>query len=110
MVEATKSEVLTGNDSSYESEVLSPKAQIKELDVTSQKPAQPENTPKKDEKAGTPCQGLQKDPSGSSNLGANVPETFEHLLKSESELATAVAAIKTLMIVLEKCSAKVNKE
>ena len=53
---------------------------------------------------------LRTEPSCSSDLGANVPETFEHLLKSESELATAVAAIKTLMIVLEKCSAKVNKE
>ena len=42
MVEATKSEVLTGNDSSYESELLSPKAQIKELEATSQEPAQPE--------------------------------------------------------------------
>ena len=89
---------------------MSPKAQIKELEATSQKPAQPENTPKKDEKAATPCQGLQKDPSGSSNLGANVPETFEQLLKSESKLATAVAAIKTLMIVLDKCSAKTLQE
>lgn len=53
---------------------------------------------------------LRTEPSCSSDLGANVPETFEHLLKSESELATAVAAIKTLMIVLEKCSAKVIKE
>ena len=43
-------------------------------------------------------------------LGANVPETFEHLLKSEPELATAVAAIKTLLIVLEKCSAKTLQE
>ena len=110
MVEATKSEVLTGNDSSYESELLSPKAQIKELEATSQEPAQPENTPKKDEKAATPCQGLQKDPSGSSNLGANVPETFEKLLKSEPELATALAAVKTLMIVLDKCSAKTLQE
>jgi len=44
------------------------------------------------------------------DLGANVPETFEHLLKSEPDLATAVAAIKTMMIVLEKCSAKTLQE
>ena len=48
--------------------------------------------------------------SSSSDFGANVPETFEHLLKSESELATAVAAIKTLLIVLEKCNAKTLQE
>ena len=53
---------------------------------------------------------LRTEPSCSSDLGANVPETFEHLLKSESELATAVAAIKTLMIVLDKCSAKTLQE
>ena len=35
-----------------------------------------------------------------------MPQTFENLLKSEPELATAVAAIKTLMLVLEKCAAK----
>ena len=53
---------------------------------------------------------LRTEPSCSSDLGANVPETFEHLLKSESELATAVAAIKTLMIVLDKCSTKILQE
>merc|ERR1711971_1290547 len=45
-----------------------------------------------------------------SDLGANVPETYEHSLKSEPELATAVAAIKTLIIVLEKCNAKTLQE
>ena len=52
MVEATKSEVLTGNDSSYESELLSPKAQIKELEATSQEPAQPEKMMTAREKMG----------------------------------------------------------
>ena len=42
--------------------------------------------------------------------GVDVPATFEHLLKSEPELATAVAAIKTLILVLEKCSAKTLQE
>jgi len=46
--------------------------------------------------------GLKSEMSCTSDLGANVPETFEHLLKSEPELATAAAAIKTLIIVLEK--------
>jgi len=45
-----------------------------------------------------------------SDLGANVPETFEHLLNSEPDLATAIAAIKTLTIVLEKCNAKTLQE
>jgi len=44
------------------------------------------------------------------NLGVDVPATFEHLLKSEPELATAVAAIKTLILVLEKCTAKTLQE
>ena len=43
-------------------------------------------------------------------LGVDVPTTFEHLLKSEPELATAVAAIKTLILVLERCSAKTLQE
>ena len=42
--------------------------------------------------------------------GVDVPATFEHLLKSEPELATAVAAIKTLILVLEKCTAKTLQE
>ena len=42
--------------------------------------------------------------------GVDVPTTFEHLLKSEPELATAVAAIKTLILVLERCSAKTLQE
>jgi len=53
---------------------------------------------------------LESKTSCASELGANVPETFEHLLKSEPELATAVAAIKTLLIVLEKCNAKTLQE
>jgi len=39
-----------------------------------------------------------------------VPATFEHLLKSEPDLATAVAAIKTLILVLEKCAASTLQE
>jgi len=54
--------------------------------------------------------GLKSEISCTSDLGANVPETFEHLLKSEPELATAAAAIKTLIIVLEKCNAKTLQE
>ena len=54
--------------------------------------------------------GLKSEMSCTSDLGANVPETFEHLLKSEPELATAAAAIKTLIIVLEKCNAKTLQE
>ena len=42
--------------------------------------------------------------------GVDVPTTFEHLLKSEPELATAVAAIKTLILVLERCTAKTLQE
>ena len=43
-------------------------------------------------------------------LGVDVPSNFEHLLKSEPDLATAVAAIKTLIMVLEKCSATTLQE
>jgi len=52
-----------------------------------------------------PSQKLEK-----SNLGVDVPATFEHLLKSEPDLATAVAAIKTLILVLEKCAASTLQE
>lgn len=40
----------------------------------------------------------------------DVPSTFASLLKSEPEVATAVAAIKTLILVLEKCAAKTLQE
>ena len=53
---------------------------------------------------------LNSGSSCTSDLGANVPETFEHLLNSEPDLATAIAAIKTLTIVLEKCNAKTLQE
>ncbi len=42
--------------------------------------------------------------------GVDVPSTFAHLLKSEPDVATAVAAIKTLILVLEKCSATTLQE
>ena len=42
--------------------------------------------------------------------GVDVPATFEQLLKSEPDLATAVAAIKTLSVVLEKCPASTLQE
>lgn len=45
-----------------------------------------------------------------SDHGVDVPSTFAHLLKSEPEVATAVAAIKTLILVLEKCAAKTLQE
>ena len=64
MVEATKSEVLTGYDSELdydsESELLPPKAQIKELEATSQELAQPENTPSKEEKSDRKTKGQQQ--------------------------------------------------
>jgi translation initiation factor eIF-2B subunit alpha len=39
-----------------------------------------------------------------------VAATFEQLLKCEPELATAVAAIRTLILVLEKCAATTLQE
>ncbi len=39
-----------------------------------------------------------------------MPANFAHLLKSEPELATGVAAIKTMIVVLEKCAAKTLQE
>ena len=61
----TKSEVLTGDDSDgydydSESELLPPKAQIKELEATSQELAQLENTPIKEEKSDRKTKGLQQ--------------------------------------------------
>ena len=43
-------------------------------------------------------------------IGVDVSSTFAHLLKSEPELATGVAVIKTLILVLEKCAAKTLQE
>ena len=67
-VEATQSEVLTGYESEYDSgldydsdsELLRPKAQIKELEATSQELAQPENTPSKEEKSDCKTKGQQQ--------------------------------------------------
>ena len=64
MVEATKSEVLTGYDSELdydsESELLPPKAHIKKLEATSQELAQLENTPSKEEKYDCKTKGRQQ--------------------------------------------------
>ena len=67
-VEATQSEVLTGYESEYDSgldydsdsELLRPKAQIKELEATSQELAQPENTPSKEENSDCKTKGQQQ--------------------------------------------------
>merc|ERR1712029_526424 len=45
-----------------------------------------------------------------SEAGVDVPEKFREILRCSSGLATAIAAIKTLMVVLEKCTAETLQE
>ena len=44
------------------------------------------------------------------NMGVDVAASFENILKTESTLATAIAAQRTLTLVLEKCSARTLQE
>jgi len=45
-----------------------------------------------------------------SEAGVDVPDKFREILRCSSGLATAIAAIKTLMVVLEKCTAETLQE
>merc|ERR1712226_1659701 len=44
------------------------------------------------------------------NMGINVASSFENILQNEQTLATAIAAQRTLTMVLEKCSARTLQE
>jgi len=45
-----------------------------------------------------------------SEAGVDVPAKFSEILRCSSGIATAIAAIKTLMVVLEKCTAETLQE
>merc|ERR1719300_2308740 len=45
-----------------------------------------------------------------SEAGVDVPAKFSEILRWSSGIATAIAAIKTLMVVLEKCTAETLQE
>ena len=44
------------------------------------------------------------------NMGIDVASSFENILRNERTLATAIAAQRTLTLVLEKCSARTLQE
>lgn len=54
--------------------------------------------------------GTKRSDSTTSDMGVNVPATFEGILSSEPNVATAVAAIRTLLLVLENCRARTLQE
>ena len=45
-----------------------------------------------------------------SDMGIDVASSFENIIRNESNLATAIAAQRTLILVLEKCSARTLQE
>ena len=45
-----------------------------------------------------------------SDMGIDVASSFENIIRNESNLATAIAAQRTLTLVLEKCSARTLQE
>ena len=53
---------------------------------------------------------LGRTDSTASNMGVDVASSFENILRTETSLATAIAAQRTLTLVLEKCSARTLQE
>lgn len=58
----------------------------------------------------TGSQTLTRRTSSMSDAGVDVAAKFEEILKSDPSLATAIAAMRTLILVLEKCSATTLQE
>lgn len=55
-------------------------------------------------------EALSRSDSTPSSMGIDVASSFESILRTESTLATGIAAQRTLTLVLEKCSAKTLQE
>ena len=53
---------------------------------------------------------LNRSDSTPFNMGIDVASSFERILRTESTLATAIVAQRTLTLVLEKCSARTLQE